>query len=370
MPRLTTSILVLALGAGCCAAAAASAPPPDDRRNADALFARLGSESWEARDESHRRLRDGAGLSLADVEAALRTHGADPEARRRITDIGWKHFVNAPHAAMGVQFNAAQESRGVVISDTIAGFDSTRVLRGGDALLSIAGVDVSQQADAAAVIVSHDPGAEIVVVVERDGEVFEAPLRLGAFTALPGMGRGINEATLQRAWEMRVQRIVADAPAPAPVVPGLSPRRWRSEAGKNQPERAQPPRNPRFPAPAPVESADGPGRNPPRAGGSLRRSVRTADGMESFFLTQDRTPVSDSVANLVRQVALNLSRLRQLELVLRDGGADEGRRLNLGPQLAQTRVMLNNTLREVRNLRPRELAMRERAAAAGAPDDE
>lgn len=205
-----------------------------------ALVDKLNSPELKVRDDATARLRTSGEASLAVLERILTSSPLSPEQHARLTSIAKEQFTRTPRAALGVQFDdaGARSSDGVPIVRTIDGFDSCRVLKGGDVMYAMSGVRVTSLDDARKIITSHDPGERMTIQLFRNGEPLIVRVGLGNFADLDGRpdrrvgggGFGIQgnrnfrgTDVTDAAWELRLARIMGDdASKPNPIDPGVS----------------------------------------------------------------------------------------------------------------------------------------------------
>ncbi len=129
-----------------------------------------------------------------------------PEQQRRLQTLALKRFAAEPRGAMGVQFSRDDYSEsGVEVGSLVNGFDAKRVLLPGDVITTLSGVAIGGVADARAVIVSHDPGDEVVARINRRGERMDVRMKLGSYQNL-GQASPIEDVIVE-AWRIRVERL-------------------------------------------------------------------------------------------------------------------------------------------------------------------
>jgi hypothetical protein len=169
-------------------------------------------------------------LSLALIERALgsaRATPLSPEQVLQLDRLAFDRFCSEPRAAMGVQFDQTDRiSDGARISAPLDHFDSKRVLQPGDIIHEIDGVVIHRQEQMRAAIVSHTPGDEVSLRVERQGEQLSLRLKMGSFADLDQANAGVgpmprrgnmqgggmvnrnalDSQTLSKAWSVRCER--------------------------------------------------------------------------------------------------------------------------------------------------------------------
>lgn len=197
----------------------------------DDLVVQLDDPSYAVRqgalDELARRM-----VSPGWIESQLINPSLSPEQRTRLSSLGPRALMNTERGALGVQFDV--QRAGVLIAGTVRGFDSERMLRPGDELLSIGGERVSTSDEARAAIIANDPGEEIELRVLRGGRDQGVRVRLGRFNELRSTAM-VNWTDAARAWRIRLDRIERARGAQPALDAGLTAGEWaaaRREAGR------------------------------------------------------------------------------------------------------------------------------------------
>lgn len=353
------------------AALAGQAPAqttPATKPDRAALLARLDAPSWADRAAAHRELLADASLTVADVEQLLASESLSPEARQRLMRVGASLFMRAPRAAMGVTFDATQRAGdggagaewGVAVGGTQRGFDSERVLRQGDIVRAIAGEPVREILDARAAIVSFDPGTEVQLDIERDGEAMTVSLRLGDYRSLPRMP-SLDEGFLRVAWDVRVRRALREArlASSPPLDAGLTARDVRSALEREiatdalARQRAGEPDEPAQtidPATGQLQGPSQRDRDDARrtltvVGGGRQRSVGV-DVITDFRLAP--LPLDNEEARYIRGVQASIDAdaadIRRLRSVLRNGDVPRAERQRIEGNIA----LLERNIAQVR----------------------
>lgn len=216
--------------------------------------AALDHPSLQVRESALADILNDSAISLAMVEAIMEsglrtatdteTKPLSPEQQKRLETIGLARFAQMPRAAMGVQF-APFDSRssGVEITAPIDRFDAKRVLEPGDIIQKIGGLPITRQDQLRTAIISHEPGDEVELQILRAGEQLNVKLFLGHRAALEEQNRAlrggqnrnwsgvdtIDAATLQAAWKIRAERVLAARPQSQPqalIDSGLNQAQW------------------------------------------------------------------------------------------------------------------------------------------------
>ncbi|MDX2116647.1 MAG: hypothetical protein SFY96_00515 [Planctomycetota bacterium] len=174
------------------------------------LIADLDSAELLTRIEAHRNLFQTETISLSAMISALGRVDLSSEQRTRLNDVAFARFVNSPRGAMGVSYQQGTGDR-LVIDAPLSRWDSARVFRSGDAVISIDGRLVSEIEDVRVCVIARDPGEMANVVFERDGVLMRAAVRLGKFDELDNFRSPITEENYKRAWQLRLEREVGNA---------------------------------------------------------------------------------------------------------------------------------------------------------------
>jgi hypothetical protein len=248
----------------------------------------LGSGDFAIRSAASLELGTRADATLAALEELLRAQDLGVEQRAMVSMLAREKFAREPRAALGVRYasvwNGGRRDTPAVIEDTLEGFDSRRVLKSNDALVSFDGNPVTGRQDMRAHILSYSPGETARLEVDRNDKVIEIEVKMGDQVQLnaPNLdplnqqqliaqGRaapGITSSEFDAAWSIRVKRLGLNVGEEVGVVDAkISEARWRetwlSEDGSIDPrassQRAQlSPSGPRGAGPAAMrEFADG-----------------------------------------------------------------------------------------------------------------
>lgn len=249
----------------------------------------LGSSDFAIRSAASLELGTREDATLAALEQLLRAQDLGVEQRAMVSMLARERFAKEPRAALGVRYasvwNGGRRDMPAVIEDTLEGFDSSRVLKSNDALVSFDGNPVSGRQDMRAHILSYCPGETARLEVDRNDKVIEVEVKMGDQVQLNApnfdpinqqqivpQGRatvvGITSSEFDAAWSIRVKRLGLNVGEEVGVVDAkISDARWRetwlSEDGSVDPrassQRAQiSPSGPRGAGPAAMrEFVDG-----------------------------------------------------------------------------------------------------------------
>jgi hypothetical protein len=199
---------------------------PADDRWLEPILERLDSDDLATRERASVDLQTDVRLTLEALQrrVADKSRPLTTEQQLRVSEVALRLFKQTTRGAMGVSF-ARQVEGGVEIGQAIDGFDSKRVLRGGDIIREMSGVTVFTNDEARAVIISHDPGEEVRMTIIRNGEPMEVTLRLGRFQDLQNAAP-VNDRTLRDAWAYRCQRTGELTGTGEPIDAGLTQGQW------------------------------------------------------------------------------------------------------------------------------------------------
>lgn len=310
--------------------------PLDDAAWFDARVAELDADAFARRDAAATELEDDPRCTLELIEARLNDpRPLSPEQRERLARLGVELFEDSPRGAMGVQFSGWDDSDGVEVGATIPNFDARRVLEIGDIIRELGGMPVTERHEARAGILSHDPGEEVVVRIERRGEPMAVTLRLGKFNELRN-NRPVETNVMRAAWELRRARAAGTTPATAHVLtPGPSPERWaqlimqevdRARRGEPEPER-----------PTIVRLA---------AGGEGRVIPEGSDTEFSLSGPAANLHVEDWKTQIRNQQAL----IQRNQMMLRNGNLGDGHRRKLQIDIDNAGRMVSEYRRLIRKI--------------------
>ncbi len=236
-------LLVHAVCISVALAAAAGEP-----RTIKDVVADLGSSDYKARQTASDDLAS-SDFTLAQIEAALKDTSLTAEQRSRLEAAGLRHFRDIPHGALGVEFTGAFDV--AEIANVKKGFPSSATLKAGDIITQIDGEPVTSRISSdrrtsavRALVVSHDPGDKVPVVVLRNGVPVKLTVEFGDFkdlnNAFPApnpafiqSAPAIDESEFQAAWQQRLKRTTGRA-EPEPIdTTALRPRRDTAWGGSN-----------------------------------------------------------------------------------------------------------------------------------------
>jgi PDZ domain len=217
------------------------------RADLERLVAALDADDPAARENATRALAEDQRVTLRRLEPYLSDAALTREQRRRLLSASFERFAREPRAAMGVSFEPLARESGLRLATVVPTFPCAAVLKAGDRVLAFDGVALRDQQHAVATIIAHDPGDEIEVSLQRQGEALVVAVPLGRRdrldTPVPASGQMLVEA-----WTIRAKAFAADV-EPAVVDSGLAPGEWTD-----------------FPAPDPRDGAPVIAGGEPRGG--------------------------------------------------------------------------------------------------------
>lgn len=228
MPTISSVFAWFAMSLGPSSLIAQDEQPAPD---IGALVSQLASDDWSARQAADVELRLAEPMGIAILEPFLASPDLTPEQRARLLGIARERFPFESHAGLGVSFSdfrqfGAVRAAPVLIRDTVPGFDAALKLRPGDGIVAVTGRMLRDTEDMRAAIISHSPGELMQLSVIRAGLRMEIEVALGDLAALNN-GQRPDESTLNRALDLRLERLAADGLArPAPVLDGLTIEGW------------------------------------------------------------------------------------------------------------------------------------------------
>jgi hypothetical protein len=244
--RLGAAIFAAAAGGAWCPALAADpprppAPPPppigipEPVKQADAteriedagqisptferLVAELGSPNFAIRQQASERIGANEQFTLEMMEGVLARKDLSLEARYRLSSIARQRFYRTPRAALGFRFGE-QLRDPAVVGETFPPFPAARLLEPGDLIVRADGIRLDGPAAKPllqAIIISHDPGETLHLVIRRGAKKMEIDAPLGKFVDLGQGGGMLPEDRLARAWRFRLQNRMGGVAEPVRV---------------------------------------------------------------------------------------------------------------------------------------------------------
>tara|TARA_R110002096_G_scaffold173781_2_gene348138 strand:- start:333793 stop:334875 length:1083 start_codon:yes stop_codon:yes gene_type:complete len=201
-----------------------------------ALIGRLNDPSWATRQEATRMLGDpNEGYELGMLAETLERDDLSPETRGRLWSAARSLFEQSPKAGLGVGFGAVRDG-GIEIRSVVEDVDSfpaAAMLMPGDLIVGAEGLGLTSSEDLRAVILSHEPGELLNLLVERGGQVLDLDLPLGSFGSLRGAAP-MSPMIADRAIQLRWSRRGITIPEPPTAGGGISADDWVS-AGYPEP---------------------------------------------------------------------------------------------------------------------------------------
>ncbi len=190
------------------------------------LIARLDAPEFMQRQEASAAIISDDRITISMIEAALAREDLTPEQRQRLRHIQKHRFESSSRAGMGVKFATQLLPHRVVLDATIPPFRSTEFLQTGDIIESADGIPLRSTRAfdlIRTIILSHDPGEELPIVVRRGEERLELRIPLGRYGDLNNT-IALDPSDLERAWRARLAR----TPDPAREIldPGVPMEDW------------------------------------------------------------------------------------------------------------------------------------------------
>lgn len=196
----------------------------------DSKIAELDSPDVAVREAATEEIDAKEELTLSVIENRLggaAGQSLSAEQTQRLMNLGLRRFAQEPRAALGVQFSRSGiDGQGVEVGSCVVGFDSKRVLRPADLIAEMAGTTIQSVVMMRAVIVSHDPGQAVPIVVMRRGERLSLTVALGNYEDLSRGSANPLDDVLTMAWELRRGRAVGRPTIEPTVHAELPENRW------------------------------------------------------------------------------------------------------------------------------------------------
>ncbi len=216
------SVLVLSAGIAAVAITPCNAigqivqPTTSSEQRLVGLIELLDDDSWEVRERATRMIGDpneGFELSmLAEVIAQGATtdpdsEGLGVEAMERLRIASRALFGQTTKAGLGVGFGVVRDG-GVEISSVVPEVDrfpAAAMLMPGDLIVGADGMALTTSDELRSVILSHEPGQTLNLLIQRGEQVLDLDLPLGSYRMLAGAAP-IGPAIADRAIEIRWAR--------------------------------------------------------------------------------------------------------------------------------------------------------------------
>lgn len=202
-------------------------------------------EDWVAKLDADDPLeREAAGAAIRESNTDIKSifeimkrPTLSLEQRKRLENVAREPFEKSPRAGLGVSFDLSINDGSVRIIGTVdrPGFHAHEVLKPGDTVRELDGLVIRTQEQARSVILSHDPGDTLDVLVIRQGTPVRAAIKLGNFLDLD-VGAPRNQLrqdfrgrSLDSAFQVRMLRELGDQvkqSGAAPIDAGFSAETW------------------------------------------------------------------------------------------------------------------------------------------------
>jgi hypothetical protein len=196
------------------------------------LVTQLGDSSWTVRERSTLMIGDpNEGYELGMLAEILQEENLTPEVRLRLWRAARLLFGQTTKAGLGVGFGAVRdggiEIRSVV--ENVDQFPAAGMLMPGDLIVGVDGKSLTSSEDLRAMILSHEPGELLNLLVDRGGEVLDLDLPLGSYQMLRGAAP-ISTPIANQAIDIRWARKGYLMPGVNTVGSGITSKQW-VEAG-------------------------------------------------------------------------------------------------------------------------------------------
>lgn len=148
------------------------------------------------------------------VTARLRAADLTPEQVVRLETVLQSRFYNAPRAALGVGFTPPQINNNqamqipVILNNVLQGFPCSATLRPGDIIRVVDGYELPPTGGSDRVrtaILSHLPGEELELLIERDGRRSFVRVPLGDYARLNNAAP--SPMMIKDGWSLRRERL-------------------------------------------------------------------------------------------------------------------------------------------------------------------
>jgi hypothetical protein len=159
------------------------------------------------------------------VTARLRAAALTPEQVVRLETVLQSRFFNAPRAALGVGFTPPQINNNqamqipVILNNVLQGFPCSATLRPGDIIRVVDGYELPATGGSDRVrtaILSHLPGEELELVIERDGRRSFVRVPLGEYARLNNAAP--SPTMIKDGWSLRRERLGLNATDTQPPI--------------------------------------------------------------------------------------------------------------------------------------------------------
>lgn len=207
--------LILTIVVLVCSMEAVAQDHGTSNRRMDGLIGSLDDSSWIVREQSTRMLGDpNEGFELDMFADALERGDLSPEARLRLKIAARELFGQTTKAGLGVGFGAVRDG-GVEIGTVVADVDrfpAAGMLVPMDLIVGAEGKPLTTSEELRAMILSHEPGETLNLMVRRGERVLDLDLPLGSYEFLKGAAP-ISPRVADRAIEIRWARRGISIPA-------------------------------------------------------------------------------------------------------------------------------------------------------------
>lgn len=211
-------------------------PEPLINQRLAGLITSLDDESWAVRESSMGMIGNpNEGFELDMLAEVLERGDLSAETRARLRIAARALFGLQTQAGLGVGFGAARDG-GIEIASVVPDVDmfpAAGILMPGDLIVEIEGRPLNSSDEFRAIILSHEPGETLRLLVRRGEEVLDLELPLGSYKLLRGAAP-IVPLIADRAIEIRWERRGILMPDLESIGGGVSPEDW-VDAGYPEP---------------------------------------------------------------------------------------------------------------------------------------
>ena len=194
----------------------------------DGLIASLDDESWAVRESATAMIGNpNEGFELDMLAEVLERGDLSAESRARLRIAARALFGLQPQAGLGVGFGVARDG-GIEIASVVPDvemFPAAGMLMPGDFIVGADGRPLVSSDELRSMILSHEPGETLRLVIQRGEEVLDLELPLGSYKFLRGAAP-IVPLIADRAIEIRWERRGILMPEVELIGGGISPEGW------------------------------------------------------------------------------------------------------------------------------------------------
>lgn len=324
------------------------------------LVSLLDDPSWIVREQSMQMIGNpNEGFELSMIAPMLERDDLSAEARHRLWIASRELFGRTTKAGLGVGFGAMRDG-GVEIRTVVQEVDqfpAAAMLVPGDLIVRADGQPLMESDDLRAMILSHDPGESMNVIIERGERVLDLDLPLGSYKFLRGAAP-ISPHIAERAIRLRWMRQGIVLPESQSIGSGISVDDW-VEAG--------------YPEEPGAFRASNARRSPRVVNAGAGRDVHVGTGMITRGRIEPWSNKDNAEDAMVQARRIELSRelsIVNLRLKLLKGGIKEyDKQILEQPNDQSLKDKLDTAMRELREAQKQLEDLTNEMESLGQPDD-